>query len=104
MAVNTRWWTVSCPSGVCNACVGIEDLCEIWLLVLDELPQLCHLANLLESKHFILLVSIHRETGRVVSSIFKPGETIDKSVDYVAAVLLHQVINVSEDATVFASQ
>jgi len=95
---------MSSPSGVRNACVGIKDLCEIWLLILDELPQLRHLANLLEGKHFILLVSVHSETCRVVSSIFKPGKTIDKSVNYVAAVLLHQIIDVSEDATVVGGQ
>jgi hypothetical protein len=100
MAVNARWRTMSCPSGVCNSCVGIEDLCEIWLLVLDELLQLCHLAHLLESKHFILLVTIHSETSRVVSSIFESGKAVDKSVNYVTAVLLHQIVNVSEDATV----
>jgi hypothetical protein len=92
------------PSGVCNTCVGIEDLCEIWFLILDELLQLCHLANLFKSKHFILLVAIHSKTCRVVSSIFQSRETVDKSVNYVAAVFLHQVINVSEDATVVEGQ
>jgi hypothetical protein len=71
MAIEARWWAMGCPSGMCNAGMGIEYLCEVWFLVLDELLQLCHLANLLKSKDFILLVAIHSETCRVVSSIFQ---------------------------------
>jgi hypothetical protein len=86
------------PSGVCNTCVRIEDLCEIWLLVLDELLQLCNLANLLERKHFILLVTIHCKTCGVVSSIFESGEAVDKCVNYVAAVFLNQIVDVPKDS------
>ena len=84
--------------------MGIEYLCEVWFLVLDKLLQLCHLANLLKGKDFILLVTIHSETCRVVSSIFQSGKTVDKSVNDGATVLLHQVVNVSEDATVVEGQ
>ncbi len=83
------------PSGVRNTCVGIEDFCEIWLLVLDELLQLCNLANLLERKHFILLVTVNGEACGVVSSILESGEAIDKCVDYVPAVLLNQIVDAS---------
>lgn len=84
--------------------MGIEYLCEVWFLVLDELLQLCHLANLLKSKDFILLVAIHSETCRIVSSIFQSRKTVDKSVNDGATVFLHQVVNVSEDATVVEGQ
>jgi len=89
VAVDTRWWSMGGPSGVCNTCVRIEDLGHVWLLLVDELPQLGDLANLLERKDFILLVSIYRKTGRVISSVFESGKTIDKSVDNVFAVLLN---------------
>jgi hypothetical protein len=95
---------VSCPSGVCNTCVGVEDLCEVWLLVLDELLQLCHLANLLISKDLILLVAVDCEASRVVPAVLEPGKTVDESVNYVAAVLLDEIINVSEDSTVADGQ
>ena len=93
VAVDTRWWSMGGPSGVCNTCVGIKDLGHIWLLFVDELPQLGNLANLLERKDFILLVSIYRKTGRVISSVFESREAIDKSVNDVFAVLLNQVID-----------
>lgn len=48
------------PSCVCNTGVRIEDLGEIWLLVLDELPQLGDLSNLLKCKNFVLFVAINR--------------------------------------------
>ena len=89
---------MSCPSGVCNTGVGIEDLCEIWLLVLDELLQLCNLANFLERKYFILLITIHGETCRIVSSIFESGEAVDKCVNYVATVFLNQIVDVAKDS------
>ncbi len=95
MAINARWWSMGGPSGVCNTCMGIEDLCEIWLLVLDELLQLCNLANLLECKHFILLVTVNSETGGVVSPILESREAIDERVDYVPTILLHQIVDAS---------
>ena len=59
VAVDTRWRTVGGPSGVCNTGVRVEDLGEIWLLLLNELLQLCDLADLLERKDLVLLVAIN---------------------------------------------
>lgn len=65
---------MGCPSGMCDACVGIKDLCEVWLLLCDELLELDNLANLLEGKHFVFLVAIYGEAGRVVAAVFESGE------------------------------
>lgn len=46
------------PSSVCNTSVRVEDFGHIWVLVFDELLELGDLADLLESKHFVLLVAI----------------------------------------------
>ena len=51
------------PAGVGNTAVCVKDLCEIGLLLLDELLQLGNLADLLESKHLISLVSVDRQTS-----------------------------------------
>ena len=71
---------MSSPSGVCDTCVRIEDLGKIWLLILDELLELCNLADLLESKDFVLLVSIYSQTSRVVATVFESGESIDEGI------------------------
>jgi hypothetical protein len=47
------------PSGVCDARVRVENLGKVWLLVRDQLLQLGNLANFLESKDFILLVTVN---------------------------------------------
>lgn len=63
VAVDTRRRTVGGPTSVGNAGVCVKDFCEVGLLVLDELLQLGDLADLLESKHFISLVSVDRQTS-----------------------------------------
>lgn len=63
MAVDARRRTVGGPTGVCNTAVCVEDLCEVGLLLLDELLQLGDLADLLESKHLISLVSVDCQTS-----------------------------------------
>lgn len=93
MAVDAGWRAVGGPSGVCNTSVRIEDLGKIWLLSCNELLQLDHLANLLECKNFILLVTVYRKTGRVIATVFEAGETVDEGVENVFAVLLDQVID-----------
>ena len=69
MAVDARGHTVSCPPGVGNTGVRVEDLGQVGLLLLNELLQLGDLANLLECKDLILLVTVDGETGRVVSAV-----------------------------------
>lgn len=75
MAVDSGRSAVGSPSGVCNACVGVEDLVEVWLLLRDELLELDDFANLLERKDLVLLVAVYGETCGVVSSVFEAGET-----------------------------
>jgi hypothetical protein len=118
---------VGSPAGVCDTSVRIEDLGQIGLGLLNELLELDHLANLLVSKHLILLVSVDSETGRVIATVFEAGEacwggtqisiwelsghgqavragqeqelTIDEGVEDVFPVSLHQVVDVSENST-----
>ena len=92
LAIESGRRTVGSPSGVCNACVRIKDLGEIWLLVLNELLELCHLADLLESENLVLLVSIYGQTSRVVATVFETGEAIDESIENELSILFHQVI------------
>lgn len=75
MAVEPRWLSVGSPSGVGDTGMRVEDLCEIGLLLLDELPQLGDLADLLEGKDLVLLVSIDGQTCRVVATVFEARET-----------------------------
>lgn len=63
VAVDTRRRAVGGPTSVGNTGMCVKDLCEVGLLVLDELLQLGDLANLLESEHFISLVSVDRQTS-----------------------------------------
>lgn len=74
MAVCPRWLAVSGPSGVCDAGVGVEDLGQVRLGLLDERLQLSDLANLLERQDFTLLVTVYRETGRVVATVLESRE------------------------------
>jgi hypothetical protein len=63
------------PPGVSDTAVGVESLVEVKLGLIDELLQFGHLADLLERKDLILLVTIDSETGGVVPAIFEPGQT-----------------------------
>ncbi len=128
MAVESRWRAVGGPSGVSNASVRVEGLGQIRLGFVDELLQLRHLSNLFERKDLILLVSVDRQTGRIITTILETGETcsarlvswcerwkmahgpgkldpktakltIDKSIEDVSPVLLHKIVDVAEDTT-----
>jgi hypothetical protein len=85
---------------VCNAGVRVEDLGQVWLLLLDQGLQLGDLADLLEGENLILLVTIYGQTGRVVATVFEAGEAIDEGVEDELAVLLDEVVDVAKDATV----
>ena len=100
VAVDTRWRAVGGPSGVCNTGVRVEDLGQIWLLLLNEFLQLYDLANLLESKNLVLLVAINSKTSGVVATVFESREAIDESIKNELPILFHQVVDVSENATV----
>ena len=74
VAVESRRRAVGGPSGVRDAAVRVKDLGHVDLGAVDELLELGHLADLFESKDFIFLVAVDRETGRVVSSVLETGE------------------------------
>lgn len=75
VAVEARRGAVGSPAGVCDTSVRIEDLGQIGLGLLNQLLELDHLANLLVSKHLVLLVSVDSESGRVIATVFKAGES-----------------------------
>jgi hypothetical protein len=54
---------VGSPTSVGNTAMCVKDLCEIGLLLLDELLQLGDLADLLEGKDFVSLVSVDGQTS-----------------------------------------
>lgn len=57
------------PSGVCNTGVRVEDLGLVELALLDELLEGGDLADLLDGKDLVLLVTIDGETGGVVATV-----------------------------------
>jgi hypothetical protein len=59
---------------VSDAAVGVENLCEIGLFLVNQLAQLGNLADLLEGKDLLLLVAIDGKTGRVVTPVLKTCE------------------------------
>lgn len=65
---------MSSPSGVSDTGMGIKNFGEVGLSFVDELLQFGYLANLLERKDLILLVTINRYTSRVVTTVFKTGK------------------------------
>jgi len=75
MAVDAGRGAVCGPAGVGNAAVRIEHPLHINLRLVDKLPQLGDLADLLERHDLILLVAIDSETGGVIPAIFETGET-----------------------------
>jgi hypothetical protein len=70
MTVEARRAAVGGPSGVCNARVGVEDLGQVGLLVVDELLERGDLADLLEGEDLVLLVAVDCQTRRVVATVF----------------------------------
>lgn len=125
VAVDPAGRAVGGPSGVCNTGVVVEDLGEVGLLLLDELLELGDLAYLLVGKDLVLLVAIDGDTCRIVAAVFETGETcrwgkrlrqldcfwmllglggrletrtVDEGVEDELSVLLHEVVDVAEDA------
>lgn len=75
MAVQPGGLTVGGPTGVCNACMGIEDLGHVHTRILHQLAEFGHLAHLFECKDLILLVTVDGKAGGIVTSVLKAGET-----------------------------
>lgn len=101
VAVGGRGRTVGGPTGVSDTSVGIEDLLEIDVGLVNELPQLGDLANLLEGLDLLLLVAIDGQTSRVVATVLETGQAVNEGVENGLAVLLDEVVDVTENATVF---
>lgn len=74
VAVSAGRGSVSSPSGVSDAAVRVEDLCEIQVGLVDEFLQLGNLAHLLEGKNLVLLVTIDCKAGRVIAAVFETRE------------------------------
>lgn len=60
---------MSGPSRMSDTSMCIKDFAEIWLALLDQLPQLDNLADLFESKHLIPLIPINSQTRGVISTV-----------------------------------
>lgn len=70
MAVHAGWAAVSSPSCVCDTSVRVENLGSVGLRLLDELLEFGDLADLLEGQNLILFVTVDREAGRIVATVF----------------------------------
>lgn len=71
MAIDPGRLTVSGPSSVGDAGMGIEHLGQIWLGLGNELLELSDLADLFESENLILLVAVHAKACRIIASILE---------------------------------
>lgn len=69
MAVDARRRAVGGPSSVSNACVGVEDLVQVIVCLVDQLPQRRDLADLLDCVHLVLLIAIDGQSGGVVAAV-----------------------------------
>jgi hypothetical protein len=58
-----------------NTGVGDECNIESWVLVLDELLQLCDFPDLLVCEDLTLLVSINYHSSGIITAIFETRET-----------------------------
>lgn len=85
---------------MCNTGMRIENLVQIRLLLLNQLLQLSHLADLLESKDLVLLVTIYSQTCRIIATVLESRQAIDEGVEDKFPVLLDEVVDVAKNATV----
>jgi hypothetical protein len=58
------------PSRVGNAGVRVEDLGLVEVGLAHELLESSNLADLLDGKHLVLLVTVNGQAGRVVAAVF----------------------------------
>jgi len=70
MAVYAGWRSVSSPSSVSNGGVGVEDLVQVEVGLVDQLLQGGNLADLLDRIHLVLLVAVNGKTGGVIATVF----------------------------------
>lgn len=81
MAIQARWLSMGGPSSMRNASMGVEHLGHVRVLFFDKLLELGDLTDLFECENFILLVTIHSQTCRVVASIFQTRKTFEASAE-----------------------
>ncbi len=98
MAVEGAWRTVSSPSGVSHTGLGDGDLVEVDGRLIDVLAESSDLADLLEDQSVLFGFAVDSNTGTVVASVFETGKTVDEIVNDLLTVLLHQVVDISENA------
>lgn len=98
VAVQGAGLTVGGPSGVSHTHLRDGNLVKVDRRLVNVLAESSDLANLLEDKGVLFGVTIDRNTGRVVTSVLETGKAIDEDVNDLLAVLLHQVVDVGENA------
>ncbi|KAI3475145.1 hypothetical protein L1887_63506 [Cichorium endivia] len=98
VAVDGAWLTVGGPARVGHAHLGDGDLVEVDVRLINVLAEGGDLADLLEDEGVLLRVAVNGDTGTVVASVLETSETGDEDVDDLLAVLLHQVVDVGENA------
>lgn len=59
------------PTGVRDTGMGVKGLGHVESSLVDQLPQLGNLADLLEGKNLILLVAIDGKAGRIVATVLE---------------------------------
>ena len=69
MAIPARWLAVCSPSGMSDSSMGVKGFGQVGLLFVDKLFQLGDFADLLESKHLILFVTVNGKTCRILIPI-----------------------------------
>jgi hypothetical protein len=70
MTIDSGWWTMSCPSSVCNTSVAFEDLFEIDVGAVNHFSEFDNLANFFKGNDIAIFISVDGKTGRIVSTVF----------------------------------
>jgi hypothetical protein len=74
MAIESGRLTVGSPACMRDTSMRIEDLGHVDFRLCNELLQFGDLSHLLESKDFILLVTVDGQTCRVITTVFQTRE------------------------------
>ena len=85
-----------CPAGVSDGDLGEEGLGCVHVGLGDALAETSDLADLLEEKCFVWLVTIDANPCRVVTSVFETRESIAKRLTDTFTILNFKLIAYSE--------
>ena len=96
MAVNNRGNTVSCPTCVGDGDLGDEGLRSVHRRLCNALTEAGDLADFLEEKRFVWLVTIDANPCRVVTSVLETRESIAKRLTDTFTILNFKLIAYSE--------